>query len=187
MIGWNPLFILSFFVDWFSSCTHSSSPLSDIVALSLWCNHSSFCFVVYGCVIWLWPQFLTPSNWPLSLPFLIATFFYSHYIVHCCLHWFQQSFPFHCICNCCSISCDNHVHLNPLIIFAWMTWINLYLVAFASSISLYQISLFLDPHTPLSIRTLFSLSLHQCRLVDSDGRKLRGRLVDTEDRKSTEA
>ena len=84
------LFSFYTFVDWFS-CTHSSSPLSDIVALSLWCNHSSFCFVVYGCVILLWPQFLT----------LIATFIYSHNIAHCCLHWFQQSFPFHCIWNCC--------------------------------------------------------------------------------------
>ena len=85
------------------------------------------------------------------------------------------------------IFCDNHVHLNPLINFTWMTWSNLYLMALTSFISLYQISLLLDPPTPLSIRTLFSLSLHLCRLFDSDGRKLRGCLVDTDDRKSTEA
>ena len=93
------LFSFYTFVDWFSSCTHSSSLLSDVVAFFLSCNHSSFFFFVYGCVIFLWPPFLTPLHWPLLLPFLITTFIYSHNIVHCCLYWFQQSFPFHCIWN----------------------------------------------------------------------------------------
>ena len=38
------LFSFYTFVDWFSSCTHSSSPLSDVVAFFLSCNHSSFFF-----------------------------------------------------------------------------------------------------------------------------------------------
>ena len=141
--------------------------------------------------------------------FLFIYFFYFFSDVHCIGHYcfhsslqplsihttsfivayigFSNRFPFIAPEVVDLIFCDNHVHLNPLIIFTWMTWSNLYLVALTSFISLHQISLLLDPPTPLSIRTLFSLSLHLCRLIDSDGRKLRGCLVDTDDRKSTEA
>ena len=111
------LFSFYTFVDWFSSCTHSSSLLSDVVAFFLWCYHSFFFFFVYGCVILLWPPFslhcighycfhsaVQPSS-------IHTTLFIGAYI------GFSNRFPFIASEIVVLISCDNHAHLNPLINF----------------------------------------------------------------------